>query len=43
MNDPFIREIRKIFREVKNVEGMRPGPQLIGGRFIEDGYLYRVR
>lgn len=43
MNDPFIREIRKIFREVKNVEGMRPGPQLIGGRFIEDGYVYRVR
>lgn len=43
MNDPFIRELRKIFGKTQSVEGMRLGGQLIGGRFVEDGYLYRVR
>jgi hypothetical protein len=43
MKDPFIRDVRKTFREIKNVEGMRVGPQSFGGRFVEDGYLYRIR
>lgn len=43
LNDPFVRELRKIFGKTKSVEGMRLGGQLIGGRFIEDGYVYRIR
>jgi hypothetical protein len=43
MNDPFIRELRKIFGKTRSVEGMRLGGQLIGGRFVEDAYVYRIR
>ncbi len=40
--DPFIRDLRRIFGKAKDVEGMRLGGQSIGGRFIEDGYAYRI-
>ncbi len=43
ISDPFIRELRRIFAKVKNVEGMRLGGQLIGDRFVEDALVYRVR
>lgn len=43
MRDPFIRELRKMFGKTKSVEGMRLGGQLIGGRFLEDAYVYRIR
>ena len=43
MNDPFIRVLRKIFGKTRSVEGMRLGGQMIGDRFIEDAYVYRVR
>lgn len=43
MNDPFVRELRKIFGKTGSVEGMRLGGQLIGGRFVEDAYVYRIR
>ena len=43
MSDPFIRAIRRIFARTKSVEGMRLGGQLIGGRFVEDALVYRVR
>ena len=43
MKDPFIRELRRRFGKTKSVEGMRLGGQLIGGRFVEDGYVYRIR
>ena len=42
MSDPFIKGLRTIFRKTKSVEGMRLGGQLIGDRFIEDGYAYRI-
>jgi len=42
MTDPTIRELRRIFGKAKSVEGMRLGGQMIGGRFIEDGYAYRI-
>jgi hypothetical protein len=42
-NDPFIRELRKIFGKTKSVEGMILGSQSFGGRFIEDAYVYRIR
>jgi hypothetical protein len=43
MGDPFIRQLRKIFGKTKSVEGMRLGGQSFGGRFVEDGYVYRIR
>ena len=42
MKDPFIRSLRKIFGKTQSVEGMRIGGQMIGDRFIEDGYVYRI-
>jgi len=42
MNDPSIRALRRIFAKTKSVSGMRLGGQMIGDRFIEDGYAYRI-
>lgn len=42
MSDPFIRELRRIFGKAKSVEGMRLGGQMIGDRFVEDAYVYRI-
>jgi len=42
MSDPFIRALRRLFGKTKSVEGMRLGGQLLGDRFIEDGYAYRI-
>ena len=42
MNDPSIRDLRRIFGKAKSVLGMRLGGQMIGDRFIEDGYAYRI-
>lgn len=40
--DPFIRELRRIFGKTKSVNGMRLGGQLIGDRFVENAYVYRI-
>ncbi len=40
--DPFIKELRRIFGKTESVEGMRLGGQLIGDRFIQDAYVYRI-
>jgi hypothetical protein len=42
MSDPFIKELRRLFGKSKSVQGMRLGGQLVGGRFIEDAYVYRI-
>jgi hypothetical protein len=42
MTDPFIKGLRKIFGKTKSVEGMRLGGQMIGDRFIEDAFVYRI-
>ena len=42
MSDPFIRELRRLFGKTNSVEGLRLGGQLIGDRFVQDGYLYRI-
>jgi hypothetical protein len=42
MNDPFIRELRRLFGKAKAVDGMRLGGQMIGDRFVEDAYVYRI-
>jgi hypothetical protein len=41
--DPFIRELRRIFGKTKDVTGMRLGGQMIGNRFIDNAYVYRVQ
>jgi hypothetical protein len=42
MSDAFIKALRKLFGKSKTVEGMRLGGQMIGDRFIEDAYVYRI-
>jgi hypothetical protein len=34
--------LRRIFAKTKSVEGMRLGGQMIGDRFIEDAWVYRI-
>ena len=43
MKDPFIRELRRTYGKAKTVEGRRIGGQMIGDRFVEDGFVYRIR
>ena len=42
MADPFIKALRRLFKKTKNVEGMRLGGQMIGDRFVEDAYVYKI-
>lgn len=41
--DPFIRELRKIFGKGQDVTGMRLGGQMIGNRFVDNAYVYRIQ
>lgn len=41
-SDRFITDLRKIVGKSKSTEGMRLGGQMIGDRFVEDAYAYRV-
>lgn len=41
-SDPFVRELRRIFGKTKSVDGMRLGGQMIGDRFVQDAYVYRI-
>lgn len=41
-HDPFICELRRTFGKTKSVEGMRLGGQMIGDRFVQDAYVYRI-
>jgi hypothetical protein len=41
-SDPFIRELRRMFGKTNSTEGMRLGGQMIGDRFVEDAYVYRI-
>jgi hypothetical protein len=40
--NPFVRDLRRLFGKAKNVEGMRLGGQMIGDRYLEDAYVYRI-
>lgn len=42
MADPFIKELRRLFGKTKSAEGMRLGGQMIGDRFVQDAYVYRI-
>jgi len=41
--DPFIRELRKSYARIKDPSGMRLGGQMIGNRFVDAAYVYRVQ
>ncbi len=41
-NDPFVKDLRRMFAKTRSVEGMRLGGRTIGGRFLEDAYIYRI-
>jgi hypothetical protein len=40
---PLTRALRKTFGKAASVEGMRLGGHTIGGTWIEDGYVYRIK
>jgi hypothetical protein len=42
MSHAFIKDLRRIFGKTKSVEGMRFGLQLIGDRWVEEAYAYRI-
>ncbi|MEP7353622.1 MAG: hypothetical protein ABI824_10365 [Acidobacteriota bacterium] len=42
-SNPLIKELRQIFGKTASVEGTRLGGQRIGGHWIEDGYVYRIK
>jgi hypothetical protein len=42
MSDPFIKDLRRAYSKLRNIEGMRLGGQSFGGRFVEDAYVYRI-
>ncbi len=41
--DPFVRELRRVFGKVKDVTGLRLGGQSFGGRYLEEGYVFRIQ
>lgn len=43
LKDPFIRQLRKTFGKAKDVTGMRLGGQMIGNRFVDNAYVYRIQ
>ncbi len=42
MSDPFVRNARRLYAKSKNFQGRRLSSQTIGGRFVEDAYVYRI-
>jgi hypothetical protein len=40
--DPTVRTLRRTLAKAKTVEGMRLGGQMIGKRWVEDAYVYRI-
>lgn len=42
LKDPLVKELRRLFRKTASVEGMRLGGHAIGGKWIEDAYVYRI-
>lgn len=42
MTDPSIRELRRRYGKDRSVEGRRIGGHMIGDRFVEDAYVYRI-
>ncbi len=43
MTDPFIRALRRHYTKYKIIEGTRIGGHMIGDRFVEDAFAYRIK
>jgi len=41
--NPFIRELRHLFGKTASVKGMRLGGQRIGGLWLDDAVVYRIK
>ena len=41
--NPLIRGLRRLFGKTASVEGMRLGGHAIGGVWIDDAYVYRIK
>ena len=42
LDDALIRDLRRRFGEAQDVRGMRLGGQMIGNRYVEDAYVYKI-
>ena len=42
LTDPSMKELRQLFSKARSVDGMRLGGQMIGDRFVQDAYVYRI-
>ena len=40
--DSTVRALRRTFGKAKTVEGMRLGGHMVGKRWVEDAYVYRI-
>jgi hypothetical protein len=43
MDNPFIQDLRRAFASAADTYGMRLGGQIFGGKYLEDGFVYRIR
>jgi hypothetical protein len=43
MDNPFIRDLRRVFASAADTYGMRLGGQTFGGKYLEDSFVYRIR
>ena len=43
MKDPFVIALREVFGPVERENGLRITNQPLGRRFIEEGYIFRIR
>ena len=41
--EPFIRELRRLFGKTASVKGMRLGGHHIGGVWLDDAIVYRIK
>ena len=42
LDDSLVQELQRRFKNMQNVGGIRVGGQIIGNRYIEDGYVYKI-
>ena len=40
---PLVKALRKIFGKTASVHGMRLGGHMIGGVWVDDAYVYRIK
>lgn len=43
MDNPFIRDLSRVFASTADTYGMRLGGQMFGDKYLEDAFVYRIR